>query len=94
MNQLILFCKKTDQAVFWDACKAKRCPGKCLFKAEAVKFGRDLVSQTPRRYSSLDELGKDLEKLLPAGANFRRPAHSQEPVVTRRTPVLKAHGRE
>jgi hypothetical protein len=85
-NRLVLYCDKFSRASYWDVCKKRRCGENCLFSNATAKIGRDdLFSPVPKRYSSVEEIERDLpvltepirRKAVPpdqSEAQLRRPA--------------------
>ncbi len=71
INSLILYCK--EQAIPWEACKARTCQSlKCLFSRAVKKIGTtDLGLTSPGRYSSVTAMEVDREKLIEQGLSLK-----------------------
>ena len=102
MNQIILYCKKKESAVFWDVCcKAKCCSSSRCLCAAIIKKAQtsQLFSDLPIRIQKVDDvlpfLGEWREK---ARAEASRPKRTplirtpitRTPLVQKRTPQTRS----
>lgn len=101
MNQIILYCKKKESAVFWDVCCSAKCcsSSRCLCAAIIKKAQtRQLFSDLPIRIQKVDDVLPFLDEWKEkAQTEASRPKRTpliripitRTPLVQKRTPQTR-----
>ena len=84
MNQIILYCKKKESAVFWDVC----CMAKCCSSSRCLCAAIIKKAQTSQLFSDLPVRIQKVEDTLPFLDEWREKARA-EAIRPKRTPLIK-----